>query len=129
MNAGRGAGKTYQLIEWAKRADNRYIIGSFKSTRDSLADAGLEHRYIPDIKAKEFFQGRHDVQVAFDDFEVLLPWLLRTTFGVDTYQNDTILSMNVPDARLLPSYGATPLIGDFAERLLKKYSTEETSTE
>lgn len=130
MNAGRGAGKTYQLIEWAKKANNRYIIGTHQATRDNLVDAGLGHRYIPEVKAKEFFEGRHDVQVAFDDFHVLLPWLLHTTFGVNTSHNDTILSMTLPDAELLPSMGLfSPLMGDYGENLLKRYNTEETSTE
>lgn len=90
-NAGRGAGKTYQLIQWAKEDPNRRIIG-FGALREQMKEAGIIDQYIHVTETKKHLQGRHDITgVGFDNFGIPLEDLLHEYYGVHP-KIETILS-------------------------------------
>jgi hypothetical protein len=123
MNAGRGAGKTYNLIQWAKEADNRYIVGLNTDTGDLMRAEGLEDRFVHYTDAKEFFSNRSYAEVAFDDFHKVLPQYLMEEYGVKSHTSTVILSTSLSDSDsdLLPTVGFKILKGEYADRLVKMY--------
>jgi hypothetical protein len=128
MNAGSGAGKTYALIQWVKEKDNRYIVGLNAQTGDIMADEGLSHKFIHYVDAKDHLEGLTDpsgVGIAFDNFDWVLPGLLFDAYGVNVDQAEIILSTNLPDADLLPSYGIRVLNGPYAANLIKMYGDKK----
>lgn len=98
-NAGRGSGKTHDLIELAKKAPNRFIIGNHGTTGDQMEDAGLKAQFVHFTHAKTFFQGRQDYEVAIDNFELVLSTLLHNEFGIH-YEQDVIITMCLPEANM-----------------------------
>lgn len=112
-NAGRGAGKTYQLIQWAKEDPNRRIVGS-TATRNAMAEHGIADQFVFLREAKKQLQGRYDITgVAFDDFGHELYQLLFNEYGIYP-EAEIILSMAVPERpipKLKVNTFTTPSVG------------------
>lgn len=121
MNAGRGAGKTYSLIQWAKESDNRFIVGLNTDTGNLMEAEGLAGRFIHYMDAKDFFSNRSYAEVAFDDFHKVLPQYLMEEYGVKSHTSTVILSTSLSDSDLLPPVGFKILEGEYADRLVKMY--------
>jgi hypothetical protein len=98
-NAGRGSGKTHGLIEWAKGAPNRFVIGTHGCTGDAMEEAGLERQFVHAMQAKKFFQGRRDYEVAIDNLEILLPGILHSEYGIHP-ERDVIITSCFPEANM-----------------------------
>lgn len=98
-NAGRGSGKTHDLIEWASKSPNRFVIGTFAYTGDAMEAAGLKDQFVHAVTAKQFFQGRRHYEVAIDNFEAFLPGILYTQYGIHP-ENDTVITSCFPEANM-----------------------------
>jgi hypothetical protein len=98
-NAGRGSGKTHDLIEWAKKAPNRYVIGTHACTGDQMENAGLAKQFVHATQAKHFFQGRQGYEVAIDNFHLFLPGILQAEYGIH-YETDVIITSTLPEASM-----------------------------
>lgn len=81
MNAGRGAGKTYSLVQWAKESPNRYVIGSVHATGHAMLDAGLGDQFVHPSEGMKL-RGRQNLEVAIDDFHLDLHGLLQQRYGI-----------------------------------------------
>lgn len=129
-NAGRGAGKTYELIQWAKADPNRRVVGT-TNTRNEMAVAGIESQFVYLRDAKKTLRGRRDITgVAFDEFGPWLSDLIYWEYGV-TPEQEVILSMNLPE-RQLPSqlrreeHYIELLFGkEYLDSLKKQYNTKD----
>jgi len=121
-NAGRGAGKTYELIQWAKGDPSRRIIGD-TNTRNQMYAEGIPGQFIYLREAQKELRGRHDISgVAFDNFGTWLSDLLCISYGVAPEQ-EIILSMDVEE-RLLPgqiSANTAPVDPKYAANLIEMY--------
>lgn len=132
INAGRGAGKTHALIEWAKQQDNRYIVGLHLDTGNMLEAAGLSSKFVHYADAKAFFTDKSGLEIAFDNFESVLPSLFFEEFGVSVYANDVMVSAALPDVSedFLPLHGirvlSEEIFGvDYIDRLKKMFTKED----
>lgn len=121
MNAGRGAGKTHALIEWAKRDKRRFVIGTHRGTGDVMMAAGLEGQFLHYTEAKEFLQGREGhTEVALDNFDQVIPSLLSDEWGIGL-TTSVILTTNLPTWEHAPKVTEVPVSDWYAEAIKKKY--------
>jgi hypothetical protein len=98
-NAGRGSGKTHDLIEWAKESPNRYVIGLHQTTGDAMEDAGLTAQFVHFADAKQFFLGRKGYDVAIDNLHMVMPSLLHSEYGISP-EADVIMTSTFPEANM-----------------------------
>lgn len=119
VNAGRGSGKTYNLVQWAKADPKRYVVGT-APTRDVMAEAGLRSQFVHYTHAKEFFAGHRNFEVAFDDFETDLYSLLAINYRLSGAKS-VILAINIPVSEVAPKIGFTSLPKAYADALKAKY--------
>jgi hypothetical protein len=121
-NAGRGAGKTYELIQWAKADPSRRIIGD-TNTRNQMYAEGIPGQFIYLREAQKELRGRHDISgVAFDNFGTWLSDLMYQNYGV-TPEHEVILSMDVQERPLPGQISAkeAPLSPKYAANLIDMY--------
>lgn len=121
MNAGRGAGKTHALIEWAKESPSRYVVG-MPPTLSAMADAGLSAQSVHYNIAPNVFRGKGVIEVAFDDFDGYLRSHLPNHFGLGRLDS-VILVTNLPVWENAPKTGFDILTGPYAEKIRAAYGS------
>lgn len=122
LNAGRGAGKTYTLVQWAKEDPKRVVVGD-DPTFEAMKEAGLSSQYCSYRRANDRFAGYTKLEIAFDDFDTYLRAMLLLEFRLSP-TNSVILATS-----LLEHEGpqkTTPLSGAYAEQLNKLFGGKVT---
>ena len=127
VNAGRGSGKTYALIQWAKESDNRFVVGLNTYTGDAFEEAGIHSKFVHFSDARDFFATRPDAEIAIDSVEKLLPTMLSETYGIDPYAHEVMLVGVIADVTddLIPNAGfklldetlLSPVVAEYMKKL------------
>lgn len=135
MNAGRGAGKTYKLVEWAQQDPNHYVVGTDGQTGNQMRAVGLGGQFVHINKAYITFQGRRNYKVAIDNFQQELPGILHSTLGIRP-ETPVILASSMEEWGDIKTPDPTPVttvnVEDVAFALMNRptlFNTPEPDTQ
>lgn len=121
-NAGRGSGKTYDLVQWYREnPQNRVIVvataslARFHANQYRLPTSAITSR----LHLREYLRGRPGIEIAFDDCGDILEQAVKDYFGIPDTQSIGVLATNLEPFRDRPISQAVS--DEYAARLKQLY--------